>query len=114
MEGFELKKIHHLKELIQIKRELQPEFAEYLEEEFVGLYQYLGHVDRVEDFLLLPHQAMIILEQQAELIQLMRNKWDLEFLDEVNLSKMTILRVGIRQFNDIQLYYLGQDVTENR
>jgi hypothetical protein len=100
-----MKKIQQLKEFLALKHELQEEFAEYLEEEFFGLYEYLSNGEKVEDFILPSYQAMIILEEEEELIKLMKNPIELEFLDEVDLANIKILRIGIMRSEDVQLYY---------
>lgn len=79
---------------------------QYLEEEFYYLYEYLSNGERIEDFQLLPNQSMILLNNKEELEKVIQNKIELEFLDEVNLKdNIVILRIGMRNLEDIQLYY---------
>ncbi len=74
--------------------------VEYLEEQFQGMYEYLSNGERVEEFLLLSHQAMIILEVEEEFAKIIQNSMDIEEIDEP-----LIMRIGVRHWNEIQLHY---------
>lgn len=100
-----MKKIQRLKDFKTIEGELSKELVKYLEEEFFGLYEYLSNGEKVEDFILPSYQAMIILEKEEELNQLIQNSMELEFMEEVYLKEMVILRIGMRSWDDIQLFY---------
>lgn len=100
-----MKKIQQLKELLALKQELQEDLMQYLEEEFYGLYEYLSNGEKIEDFLLMPYQSIIILENVEELVKVIQNKIELEFTEEVNLNGKVILRIGVRTLDDIQLHY---------
>ncbi|TCS82125.1 hypothetical protein [Tepidibacillus fermentans] len=100
-----MKKIQRLKDFKTIGGELSKELVKYLEEEFFGLYEYLSNGEKVEDFILPSYQAMIILEKEEELNQLIQNSMELEFMEEDYLKEMVILRIGMRSWDDIQLFY---------
>jgi|GEM_PF-5323124 hypothetical protein len=100
-----MKKIQRLKDFKTIEGELSKELVKYLEEEFFGLYEYLSNGEKVEDFILPSYQAMIILEKEEELNQLIQNSMELEFMEEDYLKEMVILRIGMRSWDDIQLFY---------
>ncbi|WP_440614944.1 hypothetical protein [Bacillus subtilis] len=100
-----MKKIQQLKELIALKQELQEDLMQYLEEEFYGLYEYLSNGEQVDEFVLAPHQAMILLEERGELNNLLSNPLELEFQEEVNLKNSMVLRIGVLCAEDVQLYY---------
>ncbi|MBS4223838.1 hypothetical protein [Lederbergia citrea] len=100
-----MKRIQNQKELLALKEELQGGIMQYLEEEFFGLYEYLSNGEQIEDFLLMPYQSIIILDNKEELVKVVQNKIELEFMEEVNLNDRVILRIGIRRLDDIQLHY---------
>lgn len=100
-----MKKIQRLKDFKTIEGEFSKELVKYLEEEFFGLYEYLSNGEKVEDFILPSYQAMIILEKEEELNQLIQNSMELEFMEEDYLKEMVILRIGMRSWDDIQLFY---------
>ncbi|MEK3857496.1 hypothetical protein [Cytobacillus sp. FSL H8-0458] len=100
-----MKKIQKLKELLALKQELQEDLIEYLEEEFYGLYGYLSNGEQMEKFALLPHQAMILLEEKEELNKILSNSLELEFQEEVNLKNSMVLRIGVLSADDVQLCY---------
>lgn len=94
-----------LSELLELKHKTQKDFGEYLEEEFYGLYEYLSNGEKIEDFILMPYQSIIILDNEEELVKLIQNKLELEFMEEVNLKGKFIYRIGLRSLDDIQLHY---------
>jgi hypothetical protein len=100
-----MKKIRCLSELLELKQKIQKDFAEYLEEEFYGLYEYLSNGEQMDEFVLAPYQAMILLEEKGELNKLLSNSLELEFQEEVNLEKSMVLRIGILSAQDVQLCY---------
>ncbi|MDM5293221.1 hypothetical protein QUF81_08465 [Peribacillus simplex] len=75
-----------------------------MEEEFYGLYEYLSNGGKIEDFLLMLYQSIIILDDEEELVKVIQNKLELEFM-EVNLKGKFIFRIGVRNLDDIQLHY---------
>lgn len=105
MEVNDTKKIQSLKDLLTLKQELQNDLAEYLEDEFSSLYEYLSNGEGVEDFTLPFYQVMIILEEERELTKLLQNQMELEYMEEVYLKDIVLLRIGRRQYDDIQLFY---------
>jgi hypothetical protein len=100
-----MKRIQRLKDFKTIEGEFSKELVGYLEEEFFGLYEYLSNGEKVEDFILPSYQAMIILEEEEELNQLIQNSMELEFMEEDYLKEIVILRIGMRSWDDIQLFY---------
>lgn len=100
-----MKRIQCLSELLEIKQKIQQDLAEYLEEEFIGLYDYLSNGEQVDEFVLEPHQAMLLLEKKEELDKLQCNYSDMEFMEEVKLKSSTLYRIGILNAEDIQLCY---------
>ena len=100
-----MKKITCLKDFNIIRNELSQEFIDYLEEEFNGLFEYLSNGEEITEFILPSYHEIIILESSAELNNLLENSIAIEFEDEINLSGITILRVGKMEIEDIQLYY---------
>lgn len=100
-----MKRITRYSELQSIKEDIPREIGEFLDREFQGLYEYLNKGEEVEQFLLLPYQAMIILEEERELKKLLSNPIEIEYVEEVLES--TLLRIGVRNGDEIQLcYYL--------
>lgn len=100
-----MKEIRCLSELIELRQKIQNDLGEYLAEEFYGLYEYLSNGEKIENFLLMPYQSIIILENEEELVKVIENKIELEFTEEVNLKGKVILRIGLRNMDDIQLHY---------
>ncbi|WP_374717475.1 hypothetical protein [Neobacillus sp.] len=98
-------KISSLKDFIYIEEKFPIQFTEYLKEEFYSLYEYLSNGEKIEDFLLPLHLYMLVLEEEYELNALLKNKMELEFIDEETLINFTILRIGVKQVEDIQLHY---------
>ncbi len=87
-------------------KELFPvDVLEYLKEEFHGLFEYYSNGEEIGEFLLLTHQAMIILESKAETNQVLTNILELEFVEEIKLNITTLLRIGVYQSEDVQIYY---------
>lgn len=98
-------KIQQLKEILVLKQELKEDFVHYLEEEFYGLYEYLSNGELVEEFVLAPHQAMLLLEEKEVINNLLSNPLELEFQEEVNLENSRVLRIGVICAEDVQLCY---------
>jgi hypothetical protein len=100
-----MKRIQRLSELLELKQKIQKDLAEYLEEEFIGLYDYLSNGEQVDEFVLEPHQAMVLLEEKEEFKELQCNYFDTEFMEEVKLKSSTVYRIGILNAEDVQLCY---------
>ncbi|WP_181347387.1 hypothetical protein [Thalassobacillus sp. CUG 92003] len=98
-------KIHSYSELLKVTSVLPGEFAKYIEKEFIHLYEYLGYEEKLGEFILPTYQAMIILDYKAEINQLLTEKKDIEFEEEVIFSNFTVLRFGVFQVEDVQLCY---------
>lgn len=103
-----MKKIRCLSELFELKKKIQKDFGEYLEEEFYGLYEYLNTGEKVDEFVLAHYQAMILLEEKGELNKLKSNPLELEFQEEVILENSRVLRIGLLRAEDIQLCYTSE------
>lgn len=100
-----MKRIQSKMELLALKQEFHEDFMQYLEEEFYGLYEYLNNGENIEEFTLPFCQAVMVLEAEKELVELTRNQIELEFMEKVCLKSIIVLRIGIRQSDDIQLCY---------
>lgn len=100
-----MKRIRCLSELLELNQKIQQDLGEYLRDEFYGLYEYLSNGEKIEDFLLMPYQSIIILENEKELVKVIQNKKELEFTEEIILKGKVILRIGLRNLDDIQLHY---------
>ncbi|MFK9091707.1 hypothetical protein [Bacillus salipaludis] len=100
-----MKRIQRLSELLELKQQIQKDLGKYLEEEFYDLYEYLSNGEQVDEFILAPYQAMILLEEKEELNNLLSNPLELEFQEEINLKNSTVLRIGILSAVDVQLCY---------
>ncbi|PGT88756.1 hypothetical protein [Bacillus sp. AFS040349] len=100
-----MKKIQQLKELLALKQELQRDLMQYLEEEFSGLYEYLNNGEKLEDFILPDYQNMVILEEDEEINKILSRTLDVEFVEEVELNSVTVIRIGLNCEEDIQLNY---------
>jgi len=110
-----MKKMQRLKDLLALKQELQENLMQYLEEEFFSLYEYLSNGEDIEDFILPFYQAMIILEEEKELLKLIQNQMEVEYMEEAYLKDTVILRIGMRQYEDIQLcYFIYKDWGHNK
>ena len=48
---------------------------------------------------------MIILGEEEELTKLLQNQMELEYMEEVYLKDIVLLRIGRAQYDDIQIYY---------
>jgi sRNA-binding regulator protein Hfq len=105
MEESLMKRIQNIKELLALKQELPDEFIKYLEDEFLGLYEYLSNGEQLDEFVLESYQAMILLEEEEELQKLIGNPLDIEFIEEVILKSFTISRIGLFSIEDVQLCY---------
>ena len=100
-----MKRIRCLSELLELKQKIQKDLGKYLEEEFYDLYEYLSNGEQVDEFVLAPYQAMILLEEKEELNKLLSNPFELEFQEEVNLKNSMVLRIGVLSAEDVQLCY---------
>lgn len=103
-----MKRIRCLSDLFELKQMVQKDFGEYLEEEFYGLYEYLSNGEQVDEFVLAPYQAMIILEEKGELKKLLSNPLELEFQEEVKFKNSMVLRIGVLGAEDVQLCYTSE------
>jgi hypothetical protein len=101
-----VKRIRCLSEILELKQKLRRDLGEYLTEEFYGLYEYLSNGEQIDEFILAPYQAMILLEEKGELDKFLSNPFELEFIEEVKLKGSTILRIGILSAEDVQLGYV--------
>ncbi len=109
-----MKKIQQIKELLALKQELQKDLMQYIEEEFFGLYEYLNNGEKLGDFILPDYQNMVILEGDEEINKILNQTLDMEFVEEIVLNQVVILRIGLNVDEDIQLYYAikGSDTTK--
>lgn len=71
--------------LSALKQAIQGSITQYLEEEFYGLYDYLRNGEQIEDFLLMPYQSIMILDNKGELVKVIKNKIEMEFVEKVYL-----------------------------
>ncbi|WP_226668728.1 hypothetical protein [Metabacillus litoralis] len=101
-----MKKIKCLNEFNNLIEVLPTEFIDYLNCEFYHLYEYLSNNEKLEDFILPSYQNMVILESEEEINNILINTLDLEFIEEVELKEVTIIRIGIICYEDIQLHYV--------
>ncbi|MGP4107945.1 hypothetical protein [Virgibacillus sp. L01] len=100
-----MKKIHSYSELQIIKQRFCREVADYLEEEFKDLYEYLSNGQGVDEFILPDHQTMVILELDEEFKKVIQKSLDMEYMEEVYMKDVLILRIGIRNLEEVQLHY---------
>ncbi|UCZ70919.1 hypothetical protein LG401_18185 [Bacillus pumilus] len=102
-----MKRIHCLKDFNHIEGKFLDDYIKYLRNEFYSLYEYLNNGESSKEFILPSHQSMVIIENEKEFYQLIRDEEkNLEFVEEVQINKMNSLkRIGLFQFQDIQLYY---------
>jgi hypothetical protein len=103
-----MKRVRCLSELIELKQKIRKDFGDYLAEEFYSLYEYLSNGERIEEFLLDNHQAIVIVEESKELDLLLQNRLEVEYVEEVQLHSSLCIRIGISQLEDKQLYYYLQ------
>ncbi len=105
-----MRKIQCLKDFNQIEKVFSSDFVQYLRNEFFSLFEYLSNGECEEDFILLPHQAIIILENKKELKGFLEQNSNLEFLDDEHWNGVSILRMGVMMYEDVQLnYYCKRD-----
>ncbi len=102
-----MKKIHNYTELLQIKTLIHLELVEYLNEEFYGMYEYLSNDEKLDEFQLDTHQAIIILENKDEVNQLLNNA--VEFNEDIQLKTIMVQRVGVYSSDDVQVYFFVKD-----
>lgn len=100
-----MKRIHCLKDFNNLVGEFPNEFLDYLNCEFYSLYEYLSNGEKLVNFILPDYQNMVILEGEDEINNLLSHTLDLEFVEEVELSEVIIIRIGINYDEDIQLNY---------
>lgn len=100
-----MKQIRCLKDFEAVASFISGNFLSYLKQEFYGLYDYLSNGEKMDEFILEPYQAMILLEEKEELSKFLNNFLELEFMEEVKLHNFTVLRIGILYDEDVQLCY---------
>ncbi|MEH2979916.1 hypothetical protein [Bacillus amyloliquefaciens] len=100
-----MKRIQCLTDLNNLSGEIPNEFLQYLNTEFNCLYEYLSNGEELDNFILGIYQNMVILEGDDEIKKFSINTLDLEFIEEVKLSQITIIRIGLNCDEDIQLHY---------
>ena len=100
-----MKRIRCLSELLELKQKIQKDLGDYLEGEFYDLYEYLSNGEQADEFVLAPHQTMILLEGKEELHNILSNPLDLEFQEEIKLEDSMVLRTGVFSAEDVQLCY---------
>ncbi|MCD7035333.1 hypothetical protein LRR81_13900 [Metabacillus sp. GX 13764] len=100
-----MKRIQCLTDLNNLAGDIPDELLNYLSSEFSHLYEYLSNGERIEEFLLENHQAILIVEDSKELDLLLQNRLELEYVEEIQLNSYLCLRIGISQLEDIQLHY---------
>jgi hypothetical protein len=84
--------------------------VDYLEKEFIGLYEYLSNGETLEDFSLEIQQCMVLLQENQEVQQLLEKRLDIEFVERIELKSLNVYRIGVRRSDDIQLYYCVEGV----
>ncbi|PLV31801.1 hypothetical protein BSP4_43400 [Bacillus subtilis subsp. subtilis] len=109
-----MREIRCLKDFESVASKINDKFLVYLKQEFYGLYEYLSNGEKIEDFLLIPYESMIILEDKEELDKVIENKMGLEFIEKLHLNNKVVLRIGIRSFEDIQLHYSISECKKQR
>jgi hypothetical protein len=100
-----MKNVHRLKDIKKFEHEYPKEFNDYIEEEFFNIYEYLSNGEKVEDFMLLSHESLVILEEEKELKKVLQNQVELEFVEEIKLESINISRIGLMRSNEVQLCY---------
>ncbi|MDK7433811.1 MULTISPECIES: hypothetical protein [Bacillus cereus group] len=100
-----MKRIQCLTDLNNLAGDIPDELLNYLSSEFSHLYEYLGNGERIEEFILENHLAILIVEDTIELDLLLQNRLDLEYVEEIQINSSMCLRIGISQLEDIQLHY---------
>lgn len=100
-----MKRIQRLTDLYDLAEDIPDELLNYLRSEFSHLYEYLSNGERIEEFLLENHQAILIVEDSKELDLLVQNRLELEYVEEIQLKSSVCLRIGIPQLEDIQLHF---------
>jgi hypothetical protein len=100
-----MKYVHRLKDIKKFERAYPKEFYDYIKEEFFNIYDYLSNGEKVEDFKLLSHESLVILEEEKELKKILQNQVELEFVEEFELESINISRIGLMKSNEVQLCY---------
>lgn len=100
-----VKEIKNYNDLLMAKNELPVEFAKYIEEQFKAVYEYLNDGEEIREFILPIQNTMIILESKVEFNIITENNIFLEYVEKVNQSGTTFLRLGVYQGDEVQLYY---------
>lgn len=98
-------RIQSFEDFYKIEGEFPSHYVKYLKCEFYRLYEYLGIGEGLENFQLSESQTMVVLEELKEKSDILKNKWDLEYLEEIIIEDLTVERIGINLEFDIQLYY---------
>jgi hypothetical protein len=94
-----------VQDVYKLRAKLPVRIVDYLEEEFIELYEYLSNGESLEEFSLEAQQYMTILQEKREIQRLLEERLDIEFVERIELETLTIYRIGIRRSDDIQLYY---------
>lgn len=102
--------ISTLTDIFRLRKKLPLELVEYLEEEFIALYHYLSNGESLEDFYLDNQQCMNILQEDSECQKILREPFEVEFVDLIKQLSLEFFRIGIRRAEDIQLYYFMGDI----
>ena len=100
-----MKRIQCFTDLNNLEGEIPIEFLQYLNSEFNCLYEYLSNGEELDNFILGKYQNMVILEGNDEIKKFSLNNLDMEFIEEVKLNQITIIRIGLNCDEDIQLHY---------
>lgn len=102
-----MKMIYCLKDLNNLAGDLPNEMVKYLRSEFSSLFEYLSNGEEIQEFKLPTYQAMVVIENEKELDMLFKktSEIELEFIDGIHLENIYIKRIGIQNFQDIQLHY---------
>jgi hypothetical protein len=94
-----------VQDVYRLRAKLPVRMVDYLEEEFIGLYEYLSNGGNLEEFSLEAQQCMTILQEKREIEQLLEERLDIEFVERIELESLGVYRIGVRRSDDIQLYY---------
>lgn len=90
-----MKRIQCLKDFDNLVGAISREFLDYLNCEFYSLYEYFSNGERIEEFMLNNHQALIVVEDSKELDLLLKNRLELEYVEEIQLISSCCLRIGM-------------------
>lgn len=93
-------------DLRTLKSELPNEFIRYLEQEFEELYEYYCREEDLEGFTLGQGQAICIVQNDEELNSLLSEKFEIEYVENMTLGDFKFYRLGFRNVEEIQLFYI--------